>query len=54
MGDVKTDNGETYFFHKNNEDIKIFNQLKVDMKISFITTNKDGKLIATEIQIVTE
>lgn len=53
MGDIKSTSGETYFFHKNNEDKEVFAKLKIGTKVTFELTNNDTKgIIATNIKIV--
>jgi hypothetical protein len=53
MGYIEADNGKRFFFHKDNEDIQVFNKLVVNKtRVSFEVTTRNEKTLAVNLKII--
>ena len=52
MGDVETKFGKKYFFHKNNENHQVFNQLKINDQVSFLLKKEKKGFLAYDLQLL--
>lgn len=51
MGKIESDLGKIFFFHKNNEDEKVFSQLRIGSSVTFEYTTTEKGFLALNIQI---
>lgn len=54
MGNIESEYGKNYFFHKNNEKPEIFSKLKIGTLVSFDSVVNDKGLLAKNIIIIDE
>lgn len=52
MGKIESDFGKIFFFHKNNEDEKMFSQLRIGSRVTFEYTTTEKGFLALNIQII--
>lgn len=54
MGKIESDFGKVLFFHKDNEDEKVFSQLKIGSRVTFEYTTTQKGFLAFNLQIITD